>query len=228
VVGSNDRDKELSAWTWTRGDAALTPLTRYLMHAAKLRYHLRVWAGGEALRDLRERTDRAAHPLTELIGKLRVADGGDIPEKSPLVVGQLGVETYHLAAAMTRVRELRHSVEIAAHNLAQDVPPAAARTDGSTDGNRSLFADDRGLVTWFVQQLDDDLRYADEAAHRGRLALDGAAAMIVPQHLDGSRRRERVGPQIVSELPATRARPSPRRRAARRPPMRPVHGGCSS
>lgn len=42
VVAERHRDAELSAWTWTRGDGRPTPFTRYLLHAAKLRYELRV------------------------------------------------------------------------------------------------------------------------------------------------------------------------------------------
>ncbi|MEV7802539.1 CATRA conflict system CASPASE/TPR repeat-associated protein [Microbispora sp. NPDC088329] len=43
VLGDAARDPQVSAWLWSRGDCAIPPLARYLLHAAKLRYELRVW-----------------------------------------------------------------------------------------------------------------------------------------------------------------------------------------
>src|SRR5205814_2811683 len=48
VIGPPGKDDLLSAWTWSTGDAATTPLTRYLTHAAKIRYEYRVWAQDSA------------------------------------------------------------------------------------------------------------------------------------------------------------------------------------
>ncbi|EIV94947.1 CATRA conflict system CASPASE/TPR repeat-associated protein [Frankia sp. QA3] len=192
VVAPHDRDAELSAWTWIRGgDAAVTPFARYLMHAAKLRYHLRVWAGGEPLRGLRAATDRAAAAVVSLMdGRLGTnADTGHdagsagLPsaDEAQHQIARLRVETYHLGAAITQVRQLRRTVEIAAANLAGYVPtPAPPEPSGEHAANThlGLFADDRGLAGWFVQQLDDDLYYADETLNGGRQALDAAAALL--------------------------------------------------
>jgi len=43
ALGDAARDPQVSAWLWSRGDSAIPPLARYLLHAAKLRYELRVW-----------------------------------------------------------------------------------------------------------------------------------------------------------------------------------------
>ncbi|GAB1817737.1 CATRA conflict system CASPASE/TPR repeat-associated protein [Herbidospora sp. RD11066] len=53
-----DGDAVASAWVWSRGDTAIPPLARYLLHAAKLRYELRVWRQAPKVRpahaDLRD------------------------------------------------------------------------------------------------------------------------------------------------------------------------------
>lgn len=38
-------DEVASAWVWSRGDTVIPPLARALLHAAKIRYELRVWRG---------------------------------------------------------------------------------------------------------------------------------------------------------------------------------------
>ena len=57
IVAPSGRDPELSAWVWSRGDLSITPLTRYLMHAAKIRYELRVRNRAESLLRLRRSLD---------------------------------------------------------------------------------------------------------------------------------------------------------------------------
>ncbi|OHV40898.1 glycosyl transferase family 1 [Pseudofrankia sp. EUN1h] len=177
VLAPNDRDDELSAWTWSRGDAAITPFARYLMHAAKLRYHLRVWAGGDPLRTVRDRTDQLTESVAGLLDE-QLAAGGALPrqDEGRTRTGDLRAQALHLALSMTRVREIRHSVEIAGYNLAQYAPPADAH--GGNGGG--LFADDRDLASWFPQQLDDDLRYADASAERAQSALDAAERVLDP------------------------------------------------
>ncbi len=200
VIAPHDRDPELSAWTWTRGgDAAVTPFARYLMHAAKLRYHLRVWAGGEPLRAQRAATDRAAATvarLTDEHSEANTSAGQDAPgaalptENTALLsadearhqVARLRAETYHLGAAIAQVRQLRRTVEIAAANLAGYLPatttPPESGGKHTADAALGLFADDRSLADWFVQQLDDDLYYAGETLSGGRQALNAAAALF--------------------------------------------------
>ncbi|MEU8054641.1 CATRA conflict system CASPASE/TPR repeat-associated protein [Microbispora bryophytorum] len=43
VLAEAARNPQVSTWLWSRGDSAIPPLARYLLHAAKLRYELRVW-----------------------------------------------------------------------------------------------------------------------------------------------------------------------------------------
>lgn len=86
VVALHDRDAQLSAWTWTHGED-LTPFARYLMHAAKMRYELRLWATDTSRPDLRVDTERAIAPLLTLAQD--VADAGREPDADALLVASL-------------------------------------------------------------------------------------------------------------------------------------------
>jgi predicted nucleotide-binding protein len=71
IAADRADDADLSGWLWSRGDTAMPPLARYLLHAAKLRYLLRIWQrdGGaltEGLGDDETRTRLAATELREL------------------------------------------------------------------------------------------------------------------------------------------------------------------
>lgn len=161
VVAPTDRDAELSAWTWSRGDEELTPFPWYLLHAAKLRFHLRVWAGGEYLREQRHRLDEATNALDAIDrDRDRDHDGdGDGPLGERISPVEIAAD--RLARAASTVRSMRRSVEIAASNLATRSALAADPTLP-----RTLFADDRDLAAWFMQQLADDEAYLCEAVER--------------------------------------------------------------
>lgn len=184
VVAPADADAELSAWTWSRGDAEVTPFARYLLHAAKLRYHLRVWAGGEPLRRARREVDAAIGPVARLLAGSTddsVAAGPAAP------LADLRRATYHLTETVTRIRQLARSVEIAAANLAEYLPPPGvvrggpAAPDDAAAGAAGLFADDVSLAAWFGQQLADDAVYLDAALERGTAALDTASSLRTDQ-----------------------------------------------
>ncbi|WP_239340551.1 CATRA conflict system CASPASE/TPR repeat-associated protein [Frankia sp. CiP3] len=184
VVAPPDRDAELSAWVWSRGDDALTPFAWYLLHAAKLRYHLRVWASGEELRERRRQLDSEVDTLDALIA---AGEGAWAGPRGGEGAGPLGEHVLRVEAAAARlaratayVRDMRRSVAIAASNLetraARDVDPAV---------RRCLFADDRDLAAWFARQLADDESYLDEAY--GRASLIGGLARSVLARQAGAR-----------------------------------------
>lgn len=161
VVAGRDRDRELSAWTWVNGEE-MTSFTRYLMHAAKMRYELRVWNSDEVRRGLRAKTDAAIGPLLALADT--VADTGREPDadallKASLPLVQLQAGERGLVDVASRLRDVRRSVEIASTNMA-----ACAR--GQQDDG--LFADDKDLSGWLVRQIDNDTGFLDSAAERAR------------------------------------------------------------
>jgi hypothetical protein len=143
VLAPADRDLELSAWTWSRGTADMPPLARYLMHAAKLRYSVQVWRRDLAsLEQLRSAVDNQVDQIRAERGD---ADG--------LRRGQLD-----LAAAMSALRRLRHTAEIARTNM-------TAVLDEPLRG-------DRGLAEWFDDQLGHTMAQLEESHRLAREVRD--------------------------------------------------------
>jgi nucleoside phosphorylase len=129
VLGADERDAQISALLWSTGDPAAPPLARYLLHAAKLRYQLRVLETG-GLPGLRARVaavPRGDHALRDL---------------------ELDV-----VAATTELAVMRRTVEIAADNMRRHL----ATMPGAVQGG--LFAEDSALAADFQTRLDDELAY---------------------------------------------------------------------
>lgn len=178
VVAAADHDDRLSAWTWSRGTSELTPLASYLLHAAKVRFELRIRAGGTG-RELRARVDAAIAPLLELAED--VGDGGRpdarrlVASSVPLVrlqAGELG-----LADRASRLREMRRTVEVATRNIAAHAGP---------EPPGGLFADDADLARWAAQQLDDDVTYLEAALDRAR-SVTALADQLVQRGIQARR-----------------------------------------
>ena len=191
VVAAEERETALDEWVWTRGDAVLPPFGRYLLHVAKIRYELRVHAGGQEVRQLRDRADAQVDDLLGLLA--REDEPGSVPESDQSLIAAstrlLAVQagSAGLVQAATRLREMRRTVQIATANM------AAALGPGSAEGGP--LADDRALAEWFAQQLDDDALYLEAARERTR-DVTAVTATVVQHHLqqrqeDGRRRQER-------------------------------------
>jgi CASPASE and TPR Repeat-associated protein len=150
VLGKDDT--QLSAWTWISAGRQLPPLAKYLLHAAKMRYQIRVWKAGQGFRQLRQETDAIIHRLLETVSppRRRNPREAELIEASrelvALQAGELG-----LIDRSTRLREMCRTVDIAAANV-------AAYGD--------VFAEDRELAEWFHDQLDDDATYLEAALRR--------------------------------------------------------------
>lgn len=134
-------EPDLSAWSWSRGDAHLPPLARWLLHAALIRYHERVHTAGyhelEAI-DLAAESDRM-EALTD--GEAR----------AETLAWQLGA--------------MRRSVAATRSNLSLVLGEEATSL---LSGPGPLAADLR-LADGLLSQLDHDLaRVADSAAHLRR------------------------------------------------------------
>ncbi|MFC5218406.1 CATRA conflict system CASPASE/TPR repeat-associated protein [Streptomyces coerulescens] len=157
VIAARDRDPELTAWTWTTRARGLPPFARYLLHAAKIRYQLRVRDAAGGIGRLRADTDTA---ITRLLALTADPHGpsrrSDLLRASHVLVG-LQTRERGLVDRSTRIREMGRTVEIAAANL------AALCQDPATGGP---FADDRALAEWFVQRLDDEATYLEAALRR--------------------------------------------------------------
>ncbi|KJE20825.1 hypothetical protein FF36_04873 [Frankia torreyi] len=195
-----DHAAELSSWAWSRGGPAegmvITPLARYLMQAAKLRYHLRVWAAGAPVRAARRDTESALATVTALLDESSLLAARPVPFNSAAhsgalldsnqtaldrAVALLRAEIVHLAGTATALRQMRRSVEASAANMAAlaDQIPASARDRADAD-HHHLYADDDALATWFARQLDDDLFSVETTVDRARAAIGDIVPTSVP------------------------------------------------
>jgi hypothetical protein len=181
VVAQADRDDQLSAWTWSRGSPELTPFARYLLHAAKLRYQLRI-RSTSAGRELPGQVDRAIRPLLLLADDValtgREPAPGDLAKASTdlvrLQAGELGI-----ADRSSRLRQMQRTVDIAIRNM--------ARHTGS-EPLTGLFADDAAVAEWAKQQLDNDVTYLEAARDRAR-SVSALADQLVQRGMQGRRER---------------------------------------
>jgi predicted nucleotide-binding protein len=143
-----DADQAASAWVWSQGGTRIPPLARYLLHAAKLRYEMRVWQRDSRARQLRASLDA----LTAEFARL----GAPEPSKAELLrLTKLNASLLH-----ADLRDLRQSIEIEADNLGRAFDLTGLLTPGSP------FADDAGLARYLVEQLDDEVAYLGRATER--------------------------------------------------------------
>ncbi|MFB8077409.1 CATRA conflict system CASPASE/TPR repeat-associated protein [Streptomyces sp. NPDC056013] len=144
-------DDLLSAWTWSRGDLALPRLARYLLHAAKLRYELRVFE-----RDT---------------GDVRLPDvdpgpPDDRPGALDRTAGLLARRRAAAAALAISLRELHRTGAIAAANMAETLRDREPMVLAGAP-----FADDRQLADWFLARVDDEAHYLELTASQAEQAL---------------------------------------------------------
>lgn len=178
VLASEDDDVRLSAWTWSNGGTTIPPLGRYLVHAAKIRYEMRVWQSERpAIEELRRHVDGQVARLQR-----------DLAD--PAGLDQLAANIAELAVTTSNLREMQHTVRIAAANMKAAVAEPLRR--------------DRGLADRFTQELEDAAVYLDLAHQRAgeilELALRSSHLAVPdsadrPRSLDAERvRRHDVGP----------------------------------
>jgi predicted nucleotide-binding protein len=150
LVAPADKDEELSAWAWSDRTPAMPPFARYLLHAAKLRYETRLlesWHGATA-------------PSPDIDGLVAELDATLEPGKLPpggaellrSLSSRLGAERRRLKLLAADLAQLRETVSIAQHNLA-DQPGCEA------DDPVGLFAADQSLASWLTRQIDSDRGY---------------------------------------------------------------------
>jgi predicted nucleotide-binding protein len=141
-------DDAASAWVWSQGDPVIPPLARYLLHAAKIRYEMRVWHRDSQARRLRASLDALTSELTRL--------GAAAPAKAELLrLTRLNATLLH-----ADLRDLRQTVEIAADNLGRAFDVSGLMAAGTP------FADDAGLARYLLEQLDDEVAYLGRSTER--------------------------------------------------------------
>ncbi|GAA2304954.1 hypothetical protein GCM10009853_072510 [Glycomyces scopariae] len=189
AVVPQHRSSALSAWTWSRGDTALPPLARYLMHAAKLRHQARVRGDGNSTAELIRRAEGRRERLSGSIGT---------PTNASITREDwdgLHADNLALTGALADMRAMRNTVKIAIDRMTTTMP--------------ELCGADLRLVQRLPKQLADDVEYLDTARD--------AANDIATAWRDHRRSPGQEAPAIVHALPHDDDGPSaaPRQRARR-------------
>ena len=165
VLAPADHDPQLSAWTWSRGTARLTPFARYLLHAAKVRFELRVRTTSPS-RALRQEVRSLVRQLTATVGAGR-ADDADVAR-----VDRLRALEMRLHDVRGWLTDLRTAVRIAARNM---------RDHAGGDQSEGLFADDRALADWLDRQLGNDLAHLEEPLKQIPRAVENVTPLLPPR-----------------------------------------------
>lgn len=153
VLAPVDRDPQLSALTWSRGDTNLPPLARYLMHAAKLRYQLRVWDGGRHPAQVRQR-------LADRVEQLRTwVEGSSHHQPVDADPASLAADMAAVDRVMSHARELRQTVHVATGNMTRAIGELVADPAGP-----DLVTDDQDLARWFLETVDNAIADLDNVA----------------------------------------------------------------
>ena len=165
AVAPGHSERRVDLFLWTSGDGAPAPLTRHLVHAARLRHQLRVFDDGEPSRRLRDELDREA------------GQASGLPRPALEAVGM-----------RTKLAAMRHTVGIIDQNVRQALNlPTPASAVGP-------LSEDLRLATWFEERLDDEITRLDLAASRSRDAGEVLAAARVRSQTGPARVRSRTGP----------------------------------
>ncbi|MEJ3744399.1 CATRA conflict system CASPASE/TPR repeat-associated protein [Actinomycetes bacterium KLBMP 9797] len=175
VLADAADESTLDEWTWLSDGRELPPLTRYVLHAAKLRHQERVLvAARPGLRAAVERTERACDTLAELLRtpepsapQLRAA-----ARDLALVQAEQG----GLVMASTDASDMAETVRAARHNMAA----ALGRSPRCRPGGP--FDRDQATATWLTEQLAIERTYVDSAARKADQVGRLAAAALDDRH----------------------------------------------
>jgi nucleoside phosphorylase len=171
---------------WTTGDGTLSPFSRHLVHAARLRHQIRVFAGGELPRQLRGELGA----LVDNLSSHRASRADQVKRQEAC-----------LAAIKLRRRldAMRHAVGVVSDNLhlALDLPQASQSV--------GPVSDDRDLAAWFQRRLDDEITLLDKAVESAQSAMAFLTAEAVPPHPDGPRGSAVIFTALGVEYQAIRA-----------------------
>jgi hypothetical protein len=172
VLAAAGHDEQLSRLVW---DRELSLLSRYLLHAAKLRYQGRVLRRD---RDgLRQRRCRISDRLTDLqdVVAWNADAGSDTLAHAARELTLLQAEADGVVDSLIQARTMRRTVSIAAANMAtiaaaiQSDPTKAAQLASARD---DFFTSDQATATELDQDLDDEIAYLDAAQQRAQHFAD--------------------------------------------------------
>lgn len=163
VLCPSGGDEALSRWTWVHGPSGTTPLTRYLLNTAKIRYSDTVFRAriDDVRRDYHQ-VDADTAALLRVLDSVDLAVPGDDQIAELLSrCNRISLDLADLENQRRQFRMLRRTVEIAVANRLLGTPK------GLPPGPH-LFDDDRAAAEVLLARLDDELEYLDAAREGGR------------------------------------------------------------
>jgi nucleoside phosphorylase len=161
VIGPEAAERPVDQLLWTTGDGAPVPLTRHLLHAARLRHQVRLFDGGGPSRRVRE---QATRPAGDRAGPGR-------PDVASTAIGELRGE----------LGAMRDAVGIIADNMRNTLAlPAGDASVGPLSG-------DRELAGWFRGRLEDEVAQLDAAAQRAAAGRREAAPRMPDRDREAAR-----------------------------------------
>jgi hypothetical protein len=154
VLAAPDDDAQLSAWTWIASGQTSPPLARYLLHAAKLRYQMRVWS-----------KDR--NPIVAESNRIeRLVEQG---RSDPARLGEdewSALESADLGSCVSDLHELHRTVEAIDANMRSSLA--------------GLLSQDRNQADRLIQDVDSTAkkleRIRNDAAELRRIDWPSPAA----------------------------------------------------
>lgn len=175
VVAPEELERQVDYFLWTHGDGSPTPLTRHLMHAARLRHQIRVFDKGKAASRLRRELGALVDDVSG-----QWAASSDLAWRS--------VERDRLSAGLARSRvasvalrakmdAMRTAVGVNDQNMMRAVSVIAA------DVAVGPLSEDHQIAIRLRQRLDDEIAMLDSATENARRAaslLSGEVSAPLP------------------------------------------------
>ena len=189
LVAEQSAEATLDQWAWARPGYqwGLAPFTRLCLHAAKLSYDEAVHRAAKSVSATIAQID------TAVLDIVRTASGWT--EASPVQPRELLAtdarlrlllqQLHGLGWSVTRLRDLRETVNIALSNLRRYLPEVVARAGDADDPFTQLV--DRAAV--LGRQIDHDINYLQDLQERARAAHEYVRLLV--DH-DGRQRSERL------------------------------------
>jgi hypothetical protein len=184
VLAPDRLEAELDAWAWAvDGESGLRPLTRYLLHAAKMRFEARQYAAADPVAVPVDVSDRHTR---ELLRELEPAAAG-----RPIALGrvlraaalldrtQLGPQG--MTWTITGLRQLSRTVAIAAANMRIHAPAVHRQGPGMSWPQADLAAAEA-----LIAQAESDQVYLETTRERAEAAR-ALASTIVDRAFDDRR-----------------------------------------
>ncbi len=176
---------ELSRLFWWSGEREMPRMTRYQVHAAKLRYEERVHALRKAELDTAtEEVERAIDDVLKAHRDLDETSTASLAAADQRLL-EAQADSAGLVIQLSYLRALQRTIDIARHNLALIAP-------GDYTGAPETMVDrDRALASRLSDQIDHDIGYGEAVQERAQHAtgLSSLRLQQAEQRLQAGRSR---------------------------------------